>query len=75
MRPTSPPRVSALILAGGLGTAAAPLTDTMPKCLVPIGGRPLVDYWFEALADAGVTRVRINTHAHAETVRSTSGCP
>ena len=56
MSPTSPPRVSALILAGGLGTRLRPLTDTMPKCLVPIGGRPLVDYWFEALTDAGVTR-------------------
>lgn len=61
---------SALLLAAGLGTRLRPLTDRVPKCLVPIGGRPLVDYWVEALADAGVQRARINTHAHAEQVRS-----
>ena len=46
----------AIILAGGLGTRLRPLTDTIPKCLVPIAGRPLLDYWVDRLADAGVRR-------------------
>ena len=60
----------AIILAGGLGTRLRPLTDTMPKCLVPIEGRPLLDYWVDALADAGVRRARVNNHAHAGQVRA-----
>jgi mannose-1-phosphate guanylyltransferase len=59
----------ALLLAGGLGTRLRPLTETIPKCLVPIAGRPLLDYWVEGLARAGIAEARINTHAHAERVR------
>lgn len=55
-------RVKALLLAGGLGTRLKPLTDTVPKCLVEIGGRPLLDHWFDALAAADVHDVLINTH-------------
>jgi histidinol-phosphate phosphatase family protein len=60
----------AIILAGGLGTRLRPLTDTIPKCLVPIAGRPLLDYWVDALAKAGVREARVNNHAHADQVRS-----
>lgn len=59
----------AIILAGGLGTRLRPLTDTLPKCLVPIGGRPLLDYWVAALAAAGVREARVNNHAHPDQVR------
>ena len=59
----------AMILAAGLGTRLRPLTDTLPKCLVPINGRPLLDYWIQGLATAGVREARVNTHAHAEQVR------
>lgn len=52
----------ALLLAGGLGTRLRPVTDTTPKCLVPINGRPLLDYWFDALHAAGIRDVLINTH-------------
>jgi len=52
----------ALLLAGGLGTRLRPLTDAMPKCLVDIGGRPLLDYWFIALRKAGISDAMINTH-------------
>jgi mannose-1-phosphate guanylyltransferase len=58
----------ALLLAGGFGTRLKPLTDTVPKCLVPIGGRPLLDYWIETLAKAGIDRILINTHYLAEDV-------
>jgi histidinol-phosphate phosphatase family protein len=60
----------AIILAGGLGTRLRPLTDTLPKCLVPIAGRPLLDYWVDALAGAGVRQARVNNHAHADQVRA-----
>jgi D,D-heptose 1,7-bisphosphate phosphatase len=59
----------AIILAGGLGTRLRPLTDTIPKCLVPIAGRPLLDYWVDRLVDAGVRRAVVNNHAHADQVR------
>jgi NDP-sugar pyrophosphorylase family protein len=62
-------RVKALLLAGGLGTRLKPLTDTVPKCLVEIGGWPLLDYWFDALAAAGVRDVLINTHHLPQPVR------
>jgi NDP-sugar pyrophosphorylase family protein len=63
-------RVKALLLAGGLGTRLRPLTDTIPKCLVEIAGRPLLEYWIDRLVEAGIVEARINTHAHAERVRS-----
>lgn len=57
-----PPRTKALLLAGGLGSRLRPLTDTVPKCLVEIAGRPLLDHWFGALSRAGVRDVLVNTH-------------
>ncbi len=63
-------RASALLLAGGLGTRLRPLTDQIPKCLVPIAGRPLLDYWVDRLEESGVGQARINTHAHAAQVRT-----
>jgi D,D-heptose 1,7-bisphosphate phosphatase len=63
-------RVKALLLAGGMGTRLRPLTNTVPKCLVPIAGRPLLDVWVERLAEAGIREARINTHALAGVVRS-----
>src|SRR5487761_2108787 len=62
-------RAASIILAGGLGNRLRPLTDSLPKCLVPIKGRPLLDYWIDALAAAGVKSARVNTPAHAEQVR------
>jgi mannose-1-phosphate guanylyltransferase len=59
----------ALLLAAGRGTRLRPITDTIPKCLVPVHGRPLVDYWFDLLFEAGIERVLINTHWLAEKVR------
>jgi mannose-1-phosphate guanylyltransferase len=54
--------VKAFLLAAGLGTRLRPLTDHLPKCLVDIGGRPLLDIWLDALASAGVDEVLLNVH-------------
>ena len=62
-------RSKALLLAGGLGSRLRPITDTVPKCLVEIAGRPLLDYWFDALASVGVRDVLINTHHLPDAVR------
>ena len=47
------------ILAGGLGTRLRPLTARMPKSLVPIAGKPFIDYQLRLLADQGIKRVVI----------------
>jgi mannose-1-phosphate guanylyltransferase len=60
---------SALLLAAGLGTRLRPLTDVLPKCLAPIRGRPLLEYWLRGLVSAGVDRILVNTHFHADLVK------
>lgn len=60
--------MEAYVLAAGLGTRLRPLTERVPKCLIPLGGRPLLAYWFELLAAHGVTRVLLNTHHLREQV-------
>jgi len=60
--------MKAILLAAGLGTRLRPLTDLTPKCLVPIDGRPLMDYWLEALLAAGVEPVLVNCHYLADKV-------
>ncbi len=58
----------ALLLAAGAGTRLAPLTDILPKCLMPIRGVPLLQIWLCQLKLAGVGPLLINTHHHAEAV-------
>ena len=60
----------ALLLAAGLGTRLRPLTDRVPKCLVPVRGRPLLDYWLELLLGKGIERVIVNTHHLPDAVRA-----
>jgi mannose-1-phosphate guanylyltransferase len=54
--------MKAFLLAAGLGTRLRPLTDRVPKCLVDIGGQPLLDIWLDGLASAGVGEVLLNVH-------------
>lgn len=65
----APGSVPALLLAAGLGSRLAPLTGAVPKCLVPIGGQPLLGHWFDLLGKAGFAPLIVNTHHHAEAVR------
>jgi mannose-1-phosphate guanylyltransferase len=51
-----------LLLAAGLGTRLRPLTDTVPKCLVPILGKPLLGYWLDLLFEGGFESAVVNTH-------------
>jgi mannose-1-phosphate guanylyltransferase len=60
--------VKALILAAGLGTRLKPLTDTVPKCLVPINGQPLLNIWLQRLSAAGAGPFLVNTHYLASEV-------
>ena len=52
----------ALLLAAGFGTRLRPLTDTIPKCLVTIHGKPLLEYWLDLLHARSIERVLVNTH-------------
>ena len=63
-------RVNSLLLAAGLGTRLYPLTNSVPKCLIPIAGWPLLDIWIQKLVECGVHEARINTHALAKVVRA-----
>jgi mannose-1-phosphate guanylyltransferase len=54
--------MKAFLLTAGLGTRLRPLTDSTPKCLLPVAGRPLIDYWFELFAHYGIDEVLINLH-------------
>ena len=54
--------MKAFLMAAGSGTRLRPITDTIPKCLVPIRGIPLLDIWLEALAKAGIEEVLLNLH-------------
>jgi len=62
-----------LLLAGGLGTRLRPYTERVPKCLIPILGRPLLDYWLDLTLGQGMERVLVNTHYLAEQVRAHVG--
>jgi mannose-1-phosphate guanylyltransferase len=61
--------MKAFLLAAGNGTRLRPLTDNVPKCLLPIHGVPLLEIWLNNCKAAGITDVLVNTHAHAGAIR------
>lgn len=61
---------TAFVLAAGLGTRMRPLTDTVPKPMVRLEGRPLIDHVLDRLADAGVARVVVNLHYLADVLEA-----
>lgn len=58
----------AILLSAGFGTRLRPLTNTLPKCLVPINGKPLLQIWLEQLTENGIEEFLINSHYLSEQV-------
>jgi N-acetyl-alpha-D-muramate 1-phosphate uridylyltransferase len=63
-----PPPRSGMVLAAGLGTRLRPVTETVPKPLIEINGRTLLDHAIDRLALVGIERVVVNVHYKAEMV-------
>ena len=61
---------TAMVLAAGLGTRLRPITDTIPKPLVELGGRTLLDHAIDRLALIGVETVVVNVHYKAEQIEA-----
>lgn len=57
-----------MIFAAGLGSRLKPFTDSMPKALVPVGGRPMLEYVILKLKDSGFTEIVINIHHFGEQI-------
>jgi mannose-1-phosphate guanylyltransferase len=62
--------LKAILFAAGEGKRLLPLTREWPKCLMPIGERPLLEYWLHYLTNTAVNEVYINLHSHSEIVES-----
>src|SRR5262245_10791361 len=63
----------AMILAAGFGTRLSPLTNTVPKALASVAGRPLIEYGLLFLRSQGITEVVINLHHLGEKIRAALG--
>ena len=61
-------KVKALLLAAGFGTRLRPATDSIPKCLVKIGGEPILERWLKQLISLGCKDILVNTHYKADAV-------
>lgn len=64
---------TAMVMAAGLGKRMLPLTATTPKPLIEVGGRKLIDYMIEHLADAGIGRAVVNVHYLPEQIEAYLG--
>ena len=59
-----------MVLAAGLGKRMLPITATMPKPLVKVGGQALIDFALDRLAEAGIGRAVVNVHHFADQVEA-----
>jgi dTDP-glucose pyrophosphorylase len=58
----------AVVMAGGLGTRLRPLTESLPKPMLPVGDRPLLEHIIEQLRQVGIRRVNLTTHYKSELI-------
>lgn len=63
----------AVIMAGGFGTRLRPLTDSLPKPMLPVGGRPLLQRTVEQLCNTGIRNIHITTHYKADKITTHFG--
>jgi MurNAc alpha-1-phosphate uridylyltransferase len=61
---------TAMVLAAGIGQRMRPITTTIPKPLIKVGGRALIDYALDRLAEAGIERAVVNVHHLADLVEA-----
>lgn len=61
---------TAMVFAAGLGTRMRPITDALPKPLVTVAGKPLIDHSLDRFAEAGVKTAVVNVHHHADQVEA-----
>jgi len=61
---------TAMVMAAGLGTRMRPLTERLPKPMVPVAGKPLIDHALDRLAEAGIARAVVNVHHFPEAVEA-----
>ena len=61
--------MKAFLLAAGIGSRLRPITDAIPKCMVVIDDRPLLDIWFDAFDRAGIDEILVNLHHLPDVVR------
>lgn len=59
---TQTPSVQAIVMAGGIGRRLRPLTEELPKPMLPIGDRPLMEIIIQQLRQAGITQITVTTH-------------
>jgi len=71
--PVDGPQVQALIMAGGAGTRLRPLTDQLPKPMLPVGGRPVMARIIDQLKAAGISQVNVATHYLSDKIRDYFG--
>lgn len=62
--------MKAMIFAAGLGTRLKPITDTLPKALVPVCGKPLIEHICRKLMEAGITETVVNVHHFADKIEA-----
>ena len=65
--------MKAMVLAAGLGTRLRPMTEKVPKCLMPLAGRPLLEWTLDWLNGCGIDECVINLHYLPEQVRTFAG--
>jgi dTDP-glucose pyrophosphorylase/CBS domain-containing protein len=66
--PTKNPALQALVMAGGIGSRMRPLTDSLPKPMLPVGDKPLMEIIVQQLKKVGIERINVSVHHESEKI-------